>query len=161
MGLTSYNNRSTFIMVSDHRDAEFLHNIIIQMGGRTVRGDGRRKPRSGLRQLIRESKYGHTVLFAVDGPIGPARSIKPGILMTARAAGAPVHMLFFASRRAWFFNKAWDRFFIPKPFSKAHIYASPSYATDSTLAIKEELEKFTKFVRDQENCFRSFCGYSI
>jgi len=72
-------------------------------------------------------RAGHRCAFTADGPRGPVFVAKPGAAQLARAAGparadgAPTGTwmgCFYAlPERAWQL-RSWDRFLIPKPFSR-------------------------------------------
>ena len=53
-----------------------------------------------------------------DGPRGPAMEMKIGTPWIAAMAGAWTIPITWAGDRVWRF-KSWDRFQVPKPFSKA------------------------------------------
>ena len=60
-----------------------------------------------------------------DGPRGPRYVVQPGVVYVAQKAGIPVVPIGFASERYWEF-RSWDRFRVPKPFSKGHlVYGAP------------------------------------
>ncbi len=53
----------------------------------------------------------------LDGPTGPIGKVKAGVIKMAQEANAIVVPLYTHAEHAWFFN-SWDRFMLPKPFSK-------------------------------------------
>ncbi|MEJ2655991.1 MAG: hypothetical protein P8012_02195, partial [Desulfobacterales bacterium] len=53
----------------------------------------------------------------VDGPKGPSGVVKPGVIRLAHAANAVVVPFSVSAKKAWYFN-SWDKFLLPKPFSK-------------------------------------------
>src|SRR5262249_52828650 len=69
----------------------------------------------GMRKVLEQ---GNTAAFTIDGPQGPVYVAKPGPVLLARATGAPMVMFYIALENPWVLN-TWDRFMIPKPFSKA------------------------------------------
>ena len=88
-------------------------------------------------------KAGHRCAITADGPRGPSQIAKPGTAQLAQLVGAPWVGTFYAlPLNAWTL-KTWDRFLIPKPFSKVLI-AFPAHilATTSNLeaAIQSSLE---------------------
>ncbi|MBN8217942.1 MAG: DUF374 domain-containing protein [Spirochaetes bacterium] len=115
------------VLVSDHRDGEYLARIIQCLGGDLVRGDSRRKPVAGLKAIVRRLREGDTGIFAMDGPVGPLRRIKPGIVAASLMTGKPIVLVFNHAERKWVLTAAWDHFFFPKPFSRAHIRVSPDW----------------------------------
>ena len=58
-------------------------------------------------------------LVTCDGPKGPAREVKAGILYLAQKTGLPIIPIANALSRKLEFSRAWDRFQVPLPFSKA------------------------------------------
>jgi lysophospholipid acyltransferase (LPLAT)-like uncharacterized protein len=64
---------------------------------------------------------GKDALFAVDGPRGPAREVKPGAILAAKTAGAPLVPIRISPSRAWVFSRAWDGYALPKPFATVEI----------------------------------------
>jgi lysophospholipid acyltransferase (LPLAT)-like uncharacterized protein len=67
-----------------------------------------------------EVEQGHTVAFTIDGPRGPVYVAKPGPVLLARNTQAPIMPFYIAVEKGWTM-KSWDRFVIPKPFSRAHL----------------------------------------
>ena len=52
-----------------------------------------------------------------DGPTGPLHVFKIGDILLSQFTQAPLLPLSYAASRAWYL-KSWDRFIIPKPFSR-------------------------------------------
>jgi lysophospholipid acyltransferase (LPLAT)-like uncharacterized protein len=60
-----------------------------------------------------------------DGPRGPARVAKPGVVALASAAGASLVPVAVAARPCLRFG-SWDRVMLPLPFARVHcVYGSP------------------------------------
>lgn len=53
----------------------------------------------------------------LDGPTGPVGKVKAGIIKMAQETDAFVVPFYIRVEKAWLFN-SWDRFVLPKPFSK-------------------------------------------
>ena len=53
----------------------------------------------------------------LDGPRGPMGKVKAGVIRMAQEVDALVVPFYTYSENAWFFN-SWDKFMLPKPFSK-------------------------------------------
>src|SRR5262249_2906370 len=51
-----------------------------------------------------------------DGPRGPRRRVKPGLVFLAAKTGLPIVPVGFAFHRAWRL-RSWDRFALPLPWS--------------------------------------------
>ncbi|HOD28539.1 MAG TPA: hypothetical protein PKH03_04940 [Syntrophales bacterium] len=53
----------------------------------------------------------------LDGSRGPAGVVRPGAVRIARETDAAVVPFYTTAEHAWYF-RSWDRFMIPKPFSR-------------------------------------------
>lgn len=119
------------MLISAHRDGEFIAQTIRWFGVASVRGStARRKPgqaaatdkggAAALRALVRVLKNGGSVGITPDGPRGPRMRVSPGTVMLAALAQAPILCASFSSKRAIRF-KSWDRFMLPLPFDRIHV----------------------------------------
>lgn len=112
-------------LVSRHRDGEILARVLGGLGYRTARGSSTRAGGPGLRRMIRAGRRGVPLAWTPDGPRGPARRCKAGIVAAARATGLPVIPVgaaASASRRL----SSWDRFLVPAPGARVHVSRGPS-----------------------------------
>lgn len=126
------------MLLSQHRDADILAHIAMLLGFGTVRGSTYRGGTAALLQLMRESERHHLTLTP-DGPRGPRRTMAPGPLYLASKLGLPLVPLGFGYDRAWRLN-SWDRFAVPKPFSRARFVAGPAITIPQGLS-RAELEE--------------------
>lgn len=113
-------NESPCIMISQSRDGDFIADVVQRIGWIPVRGSSSRRGKKALEEMIagmiENSVGGHVV----DGPTGPPRIVKPGLVILAQKTGAPICPVFISYETPWIFN-SWDRFMVPKPFSKVLI----------------------------------------
>ena len=115
-----YRGKNIAVMTSSSFDGEYIARIIEKFGYRAVRGSS---TRGGVRALLgmhTEIEKGRAVAFTIDGPRGPRYVAKPGPVLLARNVKLPVFAFYAAAERAWVLN-SWDRFMIPKPFSRVVI----------------------------------------
>ena len=83
---------------------------------------------AAAKEMIGLLKSGRSVGITPDGPKGPARTIKPGVLTLAQLSGCPILPLTNAVSRKLTLEKSWDKFQVPLPFSNIVIgYAKPIY----------------------------------
>jgi hypothetical protein len=75
----------------------------------------------GLKQII---ENGRTAIFTADGPRGPIYETKMGPIKLAQLTGAPIGAFHMQPERAWEVN-SWDRFLIPKPFTRIVVSWGP------------------------------------
>ncbi|PQO43364.1 lysophospholipid acyltransferase family protein [Blastopirellula marina] len=104
------------MLLSKHRDAEWLAQTAQMMGFDTVRGSSQRGGAGALLELLEKSKSMHLAITP-DGPRGPRRRLAPGAIYLASRLGLPLVPMGFGfdrPRRA----ATWDKFAIPRFFSR-------------------------------------------
>ncbi len=119
------------MLLSRHRDAEFLARIAYHMGVGCVRGSTNQGAATALRQLVRVSRHNHLGVTP-DGPRGPRRRMAPGPVFLASMLGLPLVVLGIGYDRPWRLN-TWDRFAIPRYGTRARVIMSPPVAIPSDL----------------------------
>jgi lysophospholipid acyltransferase (LPLAT)-like uncharacterized protein len=70
--------------------------------------------KAAITQMTRSLRDGYDLVIAVDGPHGPAGSIRPGALWLARRSGCPIVPGAFAARPGPRLPR-WDRLLVPLP----------------------------------------------
>jgi lysophospholipid acyltransferase (LPLAT)-like uncharacterized protein len=115
---TIYFRRSrAVILISRSFDGELITRILRMFGFGAVRGSSSRSARQGLMGLVDVIESGRTAIFTADGPLGPIYQTKMGPIKLAQLTGAPIGAFHLQPERAWMM-KSWDRFLIPKPFTR-------------------------------------------
>jgi hypothetical protein len=105
------------ILISRSFDGELITRILRMFGFDAVRGSSSRSAREGLMGLVDVIESGRTAIFTADGPLGPIYQTKMGPIKLAQLTGAPIGAFHLQPERAWVI-KSWDRFLIPKPFTR-------------------------------------------
>jgi lysophospholipid acyltransferase (LPLAT)-like uncharacterized protein len=118
-----FRSKNIAVMTSRSFDGEYIARIISNFGFIPVRGSSSRGAVGALIGMRREIEQGHAVAFTIDGPRGPRYVAKPGPVLLAKKTGVPVSCFYVHVERAWVLN-SWDQMMIPKPFSRAVVYAS-------------------------------------
>lgn len=117
-----YRNPDTmYALVSPSRDGAWLTAFFSLIGLRTVRGSSNSLGREAAAALVGILRQGHDVGITPDGPRGPRYEFKPGALIVARRTKTPLLLVGVDFESAWRLNKAWDRFYLPKPFSRVRM----------------------------------------
>lgn len=111
------------MLLSKHRDAEVLSVIARLSGFGVVRGSTGRGGRDALKQLMRLSRTQHLTITP-DGPRGPRRRMSEGAIYLASRTGMPLVPMGFGYAQPWRL-RSWDRFAVPKPFSRARAIIGP------------------------------------
>lgn len=125
------------ILSSQHRDGEWVGQIAESLGLNVVRGSSTRGGASAIRQLKKEAQETSLVLTP-DGPRGPRRQMALGPIFLASRMEMPLIPLGVGLENAWRLN-TWDRFGIPKPFSRVRMVFGPRIHIPRK-ARREELE---------------------
>lgn len=105
------------VLISLHTDGEIISKLIEKFGIFSVRGSSRRGGKAAGMRIGRMLKRGHTIGFTPDGPRGPGREVKRGVIELAHMAKAVIFPVSYAAGRQ-FKLWTWDGFIIPMPFSK-------------------------------------------
>ena len=92
--------------------------VVGDYGMRAVRGSSHRRGAAGFRDMLRELQDGCCMCITPDGPKGPIYKSHPGVIRLASVSGLPILPICIDVPDCWRVAKAWDRFVIPKPFSK-------------------------------------------
>ena len=141
-----FKNSKGYVLISYSRDGEMAAKIAEAFGILSIRGSSSRGRISSTREIVEAIEKGGIFGIAPDGPKGPACKVKPGIIKIAKQTGAPILPMTVGAGRKWCFN-SWDKFIVPKPFSKICIkYGEPVFidrdSSDEVLESKRsELEE--------------------
>ena len=115
---TVYFRRSyAVILISRSFDGELITRILRMFGFDAVRGSSSRGAREGLLGLKSIIETGRTAIFTADGPRGPIYQTKMGPIKLAQMTGAPIGAFHLEPEHAWTMG-SWDRFLVPKPFTR-------------------------------------------
>jgi len=126
-------------LISASRDGDMIADATRRFGFDVVRGSSSRMGASALLELSEVLASGRDVLITPDGPRGPAYELGPGIIFLAQKTGAPVVPVNMEYSNCWRV-KSWDRFIIPKPFSKVRVIIGQPQRISSTSS-DEEFER--------------------
>jgi len=86
----SYPGKRVTILISEHRDGEYISRTMERFGFSTARGSSTRSGAIGLREILRALKAGSKAAFTPDGPRGPRETVQPGVIAAARLSGAAI-----------------------------------------------------------------------
>ena len=96
MMLHGYRGVGTQMLISQHGDGEIIARIISRFGHQAVRGSSTRGGATALRTLIKVGRSGWDLGVTPDGPKGPRRVAKLGVVQLAKATGLPIVPMIFA-----------------------------------------------------------------
>ena len=137
--LYRYRGERIVLLVSQHRDGEYLARVGHGLGYDSVRGSSSHGGASAVRQLVRRVQAGDSLAITPDGPRGPKERFKPGVLQVARITEAPVIPILAGSQHGWWIE-GWDSFLVPKPFARIRIAVGPPRIVPGDTPTKELVE---------------------
>jgi lysophospholipid acyltransferase (LPLAT)-like uncharacterized protein len=137
---------STAALTSRHADGEYVAEMLRMLNVVAVRGSSKRGGAAAVRRLMDEASEKHIVITP-DGPRGPRRQMKPGIVYLASQSGRRIVPTAFDVDRAWRIAGSWTDQLIPKPFSTAYLMSGEPIAVPPNLS-KEELDAYTQRVQE-------------
>lgn len=108
------------LMISQSNDGDLISGVANRVGWHTPRGSSSRGGKQAMEAMIEHLKtygFGGHVL---DGPRGPIGKVKAGIIKMAQESDAVIVPFFTSADKSWFFS-SWDRFMLPKPFSRVYL----------------------------------------
>jgi lysophospholipid acyltransferase (LPLAT)-like uncharacterized protein len=138
--------RRIVVMTSRSFDGEYIARFIQRFGYGATRGSSTRGGVGALVEMARLVRAGCPAGFAIDGPKGPRHEAKMGAVLLAKKTGQPVLPFTVNAERFWEVA-SWDRFQIPKPFTRATVRIAPPIrvppdADDEALnAKRDELQR--------------------
>lgn len=136
-------------LISPSVDGEVPAQIARRLGAEVIRGSsthtGARALRDYYNLLVKDQV---SPVITPDGPKGPRFKFKPGAILLAQISGRPLLPLAYAASSAWLVS--WDKFVIPRPFSRIVIAVGAPRTVPRTLAgndvaamsaLQEEMEQ--------------------
>ncbi len=153
--LWSHRASGAKVLVSRSADGELIARAMALFGIAACRGSSSRGGAVATREMLDSLDAGFDVGLACDGPKGPAREIKPGILYLAQKTGLPIVPITNAASRRLQFSRSWDHFLFPLPLSRAVvIHGAPIFVgpQDDLVAKAQELKTELDRITDEADC---------
>ncbi|MGB0659593.1 MAG: lysophospholipid acyltransferase family protein [Mangrovicoccus sp.] len=118
--------RDVTVLASDHADAQILVAYLNDLGMQVIPLKTSGDNTTAVKQAVRHVRRGGTLGVTPDGPMGPAREVKPGAITIAALAQAELVPCSFAINRAFRLG-TWDKFIVPLPFGRGVLGAFPGF----------------------------------
>jgi lysophospholipid acyltransferase (LPLAT)-like uncharacterized protein len=160
--MTTYwwRRRRIVVMTSQSFDGEYIARFIQRFGYGAARGSSTRGGVGAVVEMARLMRAGCTTAFTIDGPKGPRYVAKMGAVLLAKKSGHPIMPVTMALERYWTLP-SWDKFQIPKPFTRAKVFVAepiyvPSDADEAMLEAKrDELQRTLDDLRQRGDEWRA------
>jgi lysophospholipid acyltransferase (LPLAT)-like uncharacterized protein len=160
-----FRNLDIAILISPSFDGELIARTVERLGFRAIRGSSSRGGAAGLRNMRLAYAAGHRCAITADGPRGPVFVAKPGTALLAnsvgeaavdgppgeRAAGTWVGCFYALPERVWEL-RSWDKFMIPKPFSRVVLTWPKHIPADevTTASVQAALDRAVQMAQESK-----------
>jgi lysophospholipid acyltransferase (LPLAT)-like uncharacterized protein len=120
-----WRNRDIVVLNTVNFDGQWTRRVIEKLGFGTVQGSSSRGAIEGLTGMAKCLEEGRHVALTIDGPRGPRYIAKPGAVILARRTGCPISPFHVAVERGITFERSWDLFRLPLPYSRVVLFVAP------------------------------------
>ncbi|MFC1535310.1 lysophospholipid acyltransferase family protein [Thermodesulfobacteriota bacterium] len=134
------------IMISQSKDGKIVAGVAKRTGWHPVRGSSSKGGKRALHTMIANFKKTKLAGHIVDGPRGPSGKVKAGVIRLAHVANVVIVPFYVSAENGWYFN-SWDKFLLPKPFSKVSLRFGKMIKFES-VKDEESFEKQRKQLED-------------
>ena len=118
-------NKNFAGLASRSKDGDLLVKVLKKWNYTVLRGSSSKGGDIALGLMVDFAKNGHSIAITPDGPTGPPYKLKAGAVISAKRAKLPLVLVGVGFRKKRFL-KSWDRFQIPKFFTRANVvYSDP------------------------------------
>jgi lysophospholipid acyltransferase (LPLAT)-like uncharacterized protein len=153
-GILAQTGLKYVVIVSRSKDANPVAYTCTSLGHIVTRGSSKKGNvdkggKAAKNEMISVLQQGYPGAVTIDGPKGPAKEVKPGIIDMAKKSGSPIVPYIPVPEKYWSFN-SWDKFRLPKPFSKIVVYYGSPIMVPSDCDNFEEYQTKLKTSLDQD-----------
>jgi len=133
-------------LVSRHGDGSYVADALECVGIVPIRGSSSRGGAAAVRELLDAARE-MDISIATDGPRGPRRTVKDGIVYLASQTGRPIVPTAFSARRSWRVRGRWTDLLVPKPFTRIWllggepIVVPPGLSRDELSVCREQVQQ--------------------
>jgi len=141
MGIGWYLHKSNIAaLVSQSKDGDILANILKKWHYHVVRGSSSKGGKEALSTMVELLNRKYSLAITPDGPKGPVGKMKAGAVVAAKKSHTPLFLVGIGIKKK-IVMKSWDRFEVPKPFTKVNIVYSEPILIEETLSLEETSSK--------------------
>lgn len=133
-------------LISQHRDGGYLADASRIAGIQPVRGSASRGGAEAVSQLL--SLPDLHLAMTPDGPRGPRRVMKEGIVYIASRSARPIVPTAITADCGWSISGSWTDLLIPKPFSKVRLIAGRPIEIPVNLD-RAEFPEYTRLLQSE------------
>lgn len=146
IGWYLHRNMNCAALVSRSKDGDVLAHVLAKWGYNVVRGSSHIGGKEAMDLMLDMTKKGYSLALTPDGPTGPFHKMKAGSIVSAKKSKILLLLVGIGCKNK-IILKSWDKFEIPKPFSRVQVIYSDPIFIDATLSYDETTSK----IRECEN----------
>jgi len=130
-----YRHKNAYLLVSSMTRGRILAKCAEWLGYRTlpISEDKDTISATSTLRTIKILKNEADMIIALDGPIGPAFVVKPGIFFISRKAMVPMVPINFSAPLRLSLFWRWDKYIIPMPFSEVRVNVGKAIMPENQL----------------------------
>lgn len=149
------------VMISRSRDGQIIGSVVERWGFNVLYGSaGKKGSVEATLEMINDLKSGKSAAIMVDGPKGPNRVVKDGVIKIAKKAGVPiVPVVWYSPNPTLLKFNSWDNFRIPCLWTHlVNVYGEPIYVDENNdkdqdeqvrLKVQKSLEELEKIAPEE------------
>lgn len=135
-------SRKMAALTSRHADGEYVAEVMDAVGIQPIRGSSNHGGATAVKEMMNAAEK-FDITITPDGPRGPRRVLKPGIVFLASQSGRRIVPVAFSARRAWKPRGKWTDLVVPKPFTTCYALGGEPFRVPPNLS-KEQLEPYVQ-----------------
>lgn len=135
-----FRNKNITALISKSKDGEILSRLLNSFNYNVVRGSSNDGGKEAFEKMLELARNEKSLAITVDGPKGPIKKMKAGAVVIAQRSETPLFLLGVGYNK-FFELRSWDRFQIPKPFTKVNLLFSNQIDVNKTLTREEITNK--------------------
>ena len=134
---------SPWAIASPYQDGAIVASILKKWNVKIIKGSSNKKPKNVINKMENIFKNDNNAIVCItnDGPKGPIHIAKKGSLELAQKFNAQIITVTGNATKKWLFN-SWDKFHLPKPFSKIIIHIAPAYKQDLDCSLEDGVSNY-------------------
>ena len=118
-------------IISPSKDGKIIGFIAKKLGFKVIYGSAYKNTLKSIRTSLDVLELNKKIAVVGDGSRGPAFKLQRGVIYLAAKSKVPLVFIDCKSKWTFTFNKSWDKFKIPLPFSKIYIKVHTPIAASS------------------------------
>ena len=125
------------------KDGEIIAQILKKWDFKIIKGSSNRNSKKVMEKMNQIFKSDSNSIIAItnDGPKGPRHIAKTESLEIAQKYNAQIITITGDSNKKWVFN-SWDKFYLPKPFSKIIITIAPEHIRNPDRELSADVSQY-------------------